>query len=154
MRRVLTGVLFAACLQGQTIDRTKPPETPPLPPFKIPAMTESKLTNGLTLVTLQDNRFPLVTVRLAFPTGSRFDPKDKPGLAEAVASLLTEGTKSRVSRQIAEEVNEIGGSLSASASADSLILAGSALSESTEKLIDLVADVARNAMFPDRKSVV
>ncbi|MFN0165548.1 MAG: M16 family metallopeptidase [Bryobacteraceae bacterium] len=148
MRRVLTGVLFAACLQGQTIDRTKPPETPPLPPFKIPAMTESKLTNGLTLVTLQDNRFPLVTVRLAFPTGSRFDPKDKPGLAEAVASLLTEGTKSRVSRQIAEEVNEIGGSLSASASADSLILAGSALSESTEKLIDLVADVARNAMFP------
>ncbi len=148
MRGVLTGVLFAACLHGQAIDRTKPPGTPPLPPFKIPAMTESTLANGLTVVTLQDGRFPLVTVRLAFSTGSRFDPKDKPGLAEAVASLLTEGTKSRVSRQIAEEVNEIGGSLSASASADSLILAGSALSESTGKLIDLVADVARNATFP------
>lgn len=133
---------------GQTMDRTKPPETPPIPPFHLPPTFETKLPNGLSVVLLEDNRFPLVTVRLAFAAGSRFDPADLPGLSEGVASLLTEGTKKRNSRQIAEEVASIGASLTAQASPDSLTIGGSSLSEHSDLLLDLLADVARNAAFP------
>jgi Predicted Zn-dependent peptidases len=148
---LLTGVLTMSVnfISAQTFDRTKPPETPPLPPFHLPSVYETKLPNGLSVVLLEDARFPLVTVRLAFQAGSRFDPPALRGLSEAAASLLTEGTKRRTSRQIAEEAASIGASVSAQSSADSLIVSASSLAENSGKLLDLVADVARNANFPD-----
>src|SRR5580700_7032150 len=135
-------------LAAQTIDRTKPPETPPIPSYKLPPISTVALPNGLTVILIQDSRFPLVTARLNFPAGSKFDPKDMPGLSEAVATLLIEGTKTRTSRQISEEADAIGGSLFGSSGLDSLTLGGSALSENLSKLMSLMADVAINASFP------
>src|SRR6185436_13223061 len=66
----------------------------------------------------------------------------------AVASVLTEGTKTRSARQLSEETDGLGGSLGASAGADSMGISGSALSENLPKLLTLIADVARNANFP------
>src|SRR5580704_1431436 len=140
--------LAALSLGAQTVDRTKPPETPAIPSYKLPPISTGGLPNGLTVILIQDARFPLVTARLNFPAGSKFDPKDLPGLSEAVATLLIEGTKTRTSRQISEEADAIGGSLSGSSGPDSLTVAGSALSENFAKLMSLMADVAINASFP------
>src|ERR1700733_9938202 len=104
----------ALALAAQTVDRTKPPETPPIPSYKLPPISTVTLANGLTVILIQDARFPLVTARLNFPAGSKFDPKELPGLSEAVATLLIEGTRTRTSRQISEEVDAIGGSLKGS----------------------------------------
>jgi zinc protease len=149
LRRILVVAgVTALCLAAQTIDRTKPPQTAPIPGYKLPPVFETKLPNGMGLILVEDARFPLVTARLNFQAGSKFDPKDTPGLAEAVASLLNEGTKTRTSRQISEETDSLGGSLGASASADALVLAGSALAENLPRLLNLMADVAMNATFP------
>lgn len=147
-RTIAALVIGVGSALAQTVDRTKPPETPPLPPFKLPSIYETKLPNGLAVVLLEDARFPLVTVRLAFEAGSKFDPSGSPGLSEAVASLISEGTKRRTSRQLAEEATAIGGSVNAQSTADSIMISGSALSEDLAKLLDLVADVSRNASFP------
>src|ERR1700683_3669967 len=138
----------ALALTAQTVDRTKPPETPPIPSYKLPPISTVTLPNGLSVILIQDARFPLVTARLNFPAGSKFDPKELPGLSEAVATLLIEGTKTRTSRQISEEADAIGGSLSGSSGPDSLTVAGSALSENLAKLMSLMSDVALNASFP------
>lgn len=131
------------------MDRTKPPETPGLPVYKLPPVFETRLANGLTVLLVEDNRFPLVTLRLGFPAGSKYDPAELRGLSETAAALLTEGTSLRTARQIAEEAAGIGGGLGADSSADSLALAGNALSENLERLLDLTADVARNSTFPE-----
>jgi len=139
---------FCAGLQAQKIDRTKPPATPALPAYKLPPVSETALPNGLQIVLVEDRRFPLVTVRLAFQAGSRFDPADLPGLSESVGALLKEGTKTRSSRQLAEELASIGGSLNAQNGRDALTISANALSEHAVRLLDLIADVARNATFP------
>lgn len=131
------------------MDRTKPPQTPELPPYKLPPVFETKLPNGLAVLLVEDGRFPIVTARLGFQAGSKYDPKDLAGLSETAGALLTEGTIHRTARQIAEETAAIGGSLHADASADSLVLAGNSLSENLPVLLELMADVARNASFPD-----
>ncbi len=140
--------LMALALAAQALDRTKPPETPPIPGYKLPPAFETKLPNGLTIVLLEDARFPLVTASLSFQAGSRFDPDGAPGLAEAAAALLTEGTRTRTSRQISEETDAMGGSLGGSAGADGLALGGNALSENLARLLALMADCAMNANFP------
>ncbi|MGH9721171.1 MAG: M16 family metallopeptidase [Bryobacteraceae bacterium] len=144
-------VLAAAAVMNasaQKVDRTKPPETPPLAPFKLPPTFETKLGNGLEVVLVEDARLPLVTLQLAFRAGAKNDPQGQPGLAEAVATLLTEGTSNRSARQIAEEGTSMGGSVSAGSSLDGITISGSALSENIDRMLELTADVARNANFP------
>ena len=148
-RITLIALVTAMTLAAQKVDRTKPPETAPLPPFKLPSLFETTLPNGLRVVLVEDNRFPLVTLRLAFEAGAKFDPKDLPGLSEAAGALVTEGTKTRSSRQIAEELAGIGGALRAASGPDGMTIQGSALAENLPKLLDLTADVSLNASFPE-----
>jgi zinc protease len=148
MRTLTLSLCIAAGLSAQTLDRKKPPETPPIPAYKLPPVHETKLPNGLVVVLAEDSRFPLVTVRLAVKAGSKFDPDTLPGLSDSVAALLTQGTKSRTSRQIAEEVASMGGTLTGQATHDSLTLAGSSLAENAPKLLALLSDVVLNATFP------
>ena len=133
------------------IDRTRPPETPDLPPFKIPGAFETVLGNGLSVVIVEDRRFPLVSARLGFFAGSKHEPAELRGLADTTAAVLLEGTTSRTAKQIADEMTALGGALRSDASADSLVITGNALAEGIEHLLDLVADVARNAVFPEEE---
>lgn len=151
MRRLAIAVLSAAALAAQTVDRTRPPETPPLTPYKLPAVEEAKLANGLTVLVVRDTRFPLVTLRLGFPAGSKFDPPGLAGLAETAASLLKEGAGGRTSRLIAEELASIGGQLDAGVSPDNLVLRGGALSEHTGRLLEIAADIVQRAAFPEEE---
>jgi zinc protease len=148
MRALLLAAFAALTLSAQTVDRTKAPQTPPIPSYKLPPIVESKLPNGLGIVLVEDARFPLVTLRLTFLAGSKFDPAGAPGLAEAVAALLDEGTKTRTSRQVSDEIDSIGGSIEGGAGADSLAISANALSENLPRLLALVADVTMNSTFP------
>jgi predicted Zn-dependent peptidase len=119
-----------------------------LPVFKLPTVFETTLDNGLEVVLVEDRRFPLVTTRLGFQAGSKYDPKDLLGLSEGVGALLTEGTARRSARDIAEETAAIGGALRADSSADVLMTAGNALAENLPALLELLGDVVCNASFP------
>jgi len=145
-RRIVALTMIGSVMFGQGID--KPPATPPLAPYKLPAVREAKLPNGLAVMMVEDKRLPMVTMRLAFGAGSRYDPAELRGLAETVASLLKAGTPTRSSRQIAEEMASLGGSVDAYETVDALIVTGSALSDHTAKWLAVAADVVRNADFP------
>ena len=126
---------------------------PPLQPrpIIIPAPRETVLPNGLTLVVVEDSRLPLVSYRLAFRVGGAFDPPGLPGLIDLLAGLLPEGTTSRTSKEIAEEVARMGASLSAGANSDYTIVAASALAQFNEPVMDLLAEVALDPSFPENE---
>ena len=109
------------------------------------------LPNGLTLVVVEDSRLPLVSYRLAFRVGGAFDPPGLPGLIDLLAGLLPEGTTSRTSKEIAEEVARMGASLSAGANSDYTIVAASALAQFNEPVMDLLAEVALDPSFPENE---
>ncbi|HEY8413538.1 MAG TPA: pitrilysin family protein, partial [Pyrinomonadaceae bacterium] len=125
----------------------------PLPPrpIIIPAPRETVLANGLTIVVVEDHRLPLVNYRLAFRVGTAFDPPQIPGLTDLLAGLLPEGTESRTSREIAEEVARMGANLSAGANSDYTIVAASALSKFNEEILDLMAEVVLQPSFPENE---
>ena len=143
------GYLSLGMLSAQTFDRTKPPVSPDARPYKLPPVSDTKLPNGLTILMAEDARVPLATVRLVFPSGNRRDPMDLPGLAASVAAMLDQGTKTRTYQQIAEQLDGLGATLSAVSGADQLVIDGSTVAENLPKLLELVADVARNASFPE-----
>ena len=120
-------------------------------PIAIPAPRETVLSNGLTLVVVEDKRLPLVSYRLAFRVGGAFDPPGLPGLTDLLAGLMPEGTTSRTSREIADEVARMGASLSAGASSDYTIVGASALTQFNEQVLDLMAEVVLEPSFPENE---
>ena len=124
---------------------------PPLAPrpITIPAPRETVLPNGLSLVIVEDNRLPLISYRLAFRVGGAFDPPNLPGLTDLLAGLLPEGTESKTSKEIAEEVARMGASLSAGANSDYTLVAGSALTQFNNPILDLIAEVVLEPSFPE-----
>ncbi|HEX2271134.1 MAG TPA: pitrilysin family protein [Pyrinomonadaceae bacterium] len=131
--------------------RSAPP--PPLQPhpIAIPAPQETVLPNGLTVVVVEDHRLPLVSYRLAFPVGGALDPPGLHGLTDLLAGLLPEGTESKTSREIADEVARMGASLSAGANSDYTIVAASALAQFNDHILELMADVTLHPSFPENE---
>jgi zinc protease len=145
----LASLICATGLSAANLDLTKPPDTPPIPDVKLPHIERFQLPNGLHVIAAEDPRFPLTTFRIAFHAGSKYDPKDLPGLSDSVAALLNQGTASRTARQIAEQAADLGGEIVATSSPDTLTLSGACLSQNAPQFLALLADVARNASFPE-----
>lgn len=131
--------------------RSQAPAPLPPRPISIPMPRETTLSNGLSLVVVEDNRLPLISYRLAFRVGGAFDPPDLPGLTDLLAGLLPEGTESKTSRQIADEIARMGASLSAGATSDYTIVAASTLSQFNEAVLALLAEVALEPSFPENE---
>src|SRR5260370_29998495 len=120
-----------------------------LRPLNLPEPFKTTLANGLQVVIVEDRRLPLVSFRLAFPSGDANDPPSLPGLSDMMSHLLTEGTATRTSRQLAEEVERIGATLNVGSGSDFTTVAGSALSIYSEEILELMADVTQRSSFPE-----
>jgi zinc protease len=122
----------------------------PLParPIKLPTAYETILPNGLAVIVVEDSRLPLISYRLAFRTGDAHDPPQLPGLMDMLTGLLTEGTETRTSREIADEVARLGATLQAGANSDYTTVGASSLTIFGENVLELLADVALRPVFP------
>src|SRR6267378_6141477 len=130
---------------------TTPPEPLPTRPIKLPTGYETTFANGLGVVIVEDQRLPLVSYRLALRTGDAHNPPGFPGLMDMLTGLLTEGTESRTSREIADEVARLGATLQAGASSDYTTVAASSLATFSDEILELIADVALRPVFPSNE---
>lgn len=120
-------------------------------PLNIPKPFETVLPNGLRVVILEEKRLPLVSYRLAFRTGSANNPPDMPGLMNIMTGLLNEGTETRNSKQIADEIARMGATLGAGSTSDYTTVAASALSIYQDQMLDLLTDIALHPSFPQNE---
>ncbi|MFN0124108.1 MAG: M16 family metallopeptidase [Blastocatellia bacterium] len=117
----------------------------------LPRPWETKLANGLQVVVLENHKLPTFSMQMVILSGGFSDPEGQPGVAQYVASLLREGTKTRNGKQIAEQVDTIGASLGANAglSSTTSTVSVSGLTDNLDQAMELFADVILNPSFPD-----
>ncbi|MBI5197520.1 MAG: insulinase family protein [Nitrospirae bacterium] len=109
------------------------------------------LDNGLVLLVAERHTLPTVHVSMAIQAGAVLDPAEKSGLANLTASLLEEGTKTRTSKQIAEAIDFIGGSLSAAGGVDYASAALTVLKKDIHTGFDLLSDILLHPIFPQEE---
>lgn len=101
------------------------------------------LSNGLTVLLLENHSLPIVAVRAYVRADRRCDPVGREGLAEFVGRMLDEGTASRTAEQLAESVESVGGKLECDTSG----LRVQTLSRDLGLALDVTADCLMNAAF-------
>lgn len=147
----IVGMTGALAQQTPALSKPDSKNVPPLGvarPLVLPKIVEDTLPNGLKLVLLEDHAQPALWMRLTLPAGSIRDPKEKVGLADMTAKLLTQGTTTRSETQISDTIDGLGASLDASSGLDFLTISASGLSSYGDTLFSLLADVTLNPTFP------
>lgn len=120
---------------------------------KLPKAEEATLSNGLRVVLLESHRVPTFTMQMVILSGGLSDPADYRGLATFTAGLLREGTATRKSKDIAEQIDTLGATLVANSGLSSFTsnIISSGLVENFDQVLDIFADVVRNPKFPQEE---
>ena len=145
--------VFSLCLrvEGYAQSRDWPAQSPPRPlparDIKFPPYEIRTLPNGLQVVAVLHHEQPLVDFRLLVGAGAAADPKDKLGLAHLEAALLDQGTTTRSAQELADEIDFIGGAMSAGAGTDLTFLHVVVMKDSFETGMRMLSDVARHPGF-------
>ena len=125
----------------------QPPQPKPLAHVDFPAYEKRVLSNGLTVYALEFHEQPIVSMRLMITAGAERDPGNLPGVASFTADLLNKGTKTRTATQIAEAIDQVGGSLEATANAESTNISAGALTDNVNMAFELMNDIVLNPAF-------
>ena len=132
-----TGITFAQ------VDRSKLPASGPAPEIKIGEAETFTLANGLKVFVVKNTKLPRVSFTLVLERDPILEG-DKAGLSTFIGDMMMGGTKNRTKDQLDQEIDFIGASLSASATSVSV----SSLKKHQGKVLDLMADVLFNPVFP------
>jgi len=110
---------------------------------------ESTLDNGMRVVT---EHLPFVrSVAFGFWIigGSRVEPESVNGITHFIEHMLFKGTKSRSARDIAIEIDSMGGHLDAFTSREYTCFLANCLDENLPKAMDLMIDILLNPLYPE-----
>ncbi len=133
------------------VDRSKLPETGTPPDAKFPQIEQATLSNGMKILLANRKTVPVVSLTLMFDAGYSADQFALPGTASLVSSMLDEGTKTRNSLEISEELSMLGARLSSYSDLDMSYVSLNSLKSNLDKSLDIFADVVLNPQFPQNE---
>src|SRR5439155_9368987 len=133
----------------QTLDRTKipPPGAPPV--LRVPNWTKSKLANGADLVVSAKHDLPHASFAITFLSGSnQFEPADRAGISGIVASMMSDGTKTRSGDALSSALQLLGVSLNTSIAGETGSISFLSTTSKFGPTLEVLADVLLNSNFP------
>ena len=112
------------------------------------------LANGLRVISEALPSVETVAVGLHVDTGSRFEAEATNGTAHLLEHMVFKGTRSRTARQIAEQIEDVGGSLNAYTARDTTVFHARLLADDLALGVELIADLVRNPLFDEAELVL
>ena len=116
-----------------------------LPFYHPPAVQRETLSNGMTVLLLEDHELPTAQLTLLIRGGSLFDPKGKEGLASIALQAIREGgTVTRKPEAVEEELEFFGGALEVEAAQEWLQVSLHLLEKDRLKGMEILFDLLRH----------
>jgi len=140
----ILSLLLAITGMAQKIDRTKPPKGGPAPILHIADPVIYKLSNGITLLVVENHKLPRVSATYYIDQGPRLEG-DKAGVLEIMGKMLEEGTIKMDKATFDEAVDQLGANVN-------LFSTGGysqALTKYFDKAFALMGDALLHPAFPE-----
>ncbi|MGQ9570344.1 MAG: M16 family metallopeptidase [Thermodesulfovibrionales bacterium] len=107
------------------------------------------LTNGIPVVMEPLRNMRSVAIGIWVKVGSRNEPYDKNGISHFLEHMFFKGTHKRTAKDIAIEIDSLGGELNAFTSKENTTFYVKILDEYIEKGVELLSDIFLHSTFPE-----
>ena len=107
----------------------------------------TRLPSGLTVVTDSMPHLQTASLGVWVGSGSRDEQPDEHGISHLLEHMAFKGTKRRSARQIAEEIEAVGGDINAATSFETTAYFASVLKADMPLAIDVLSDILSNPTF-------
>ncbi|HTD04000.1 pitrilysin family protein [Undibacterium sp.] len=131
-------------------DRSKEPPLGQPESLKLPAMQKATLSNGLKVVLAERHTAPVVNFSMMFDSGYASDSANLPGVASLSLRMLEEGTPTRGSLKIGEELEALGANFTAGTNLDAAFVNLNVLKATMPKGLDIYSDLLLHPAFPEK----
>ena len=133
------------------LDRSKEPALGDPMSLKLPALQKATLSNGLKVVLAERHSAPVVNFTLMVESGYSADPTGATGTASFEQRMLEEGTPTRDSLKIGEELESLSANFNAGASLDYSLVSLNTLKSTLDPSLDIYADLILHPAFPQKE---
>lgn len=110
---------------------------------------KTTLDNGLRIVSESIPYMSSVSIGIFVGTGSRSENLPEQGVSHFIEHLMFKGTKKRSARDIAEEVDDIGGQLNAATDRENTCYYIKVLPDHLDLGLDILSDMLLHSQFPE-----
>ncbi|HAM49670.1 MAG TPA: peptidase M16 [Nitrospiraceae bacterium] len=107
------------------------------------------LDNGIPLVVERIENVRSVSLGIWVKVGSRYESPERNGVSHFLEHMFFKGTKKRSARDIAVEIDSVGGELNAFTSREATTFYVKVLDEHIDRGIDLLTDIFLHSTFPE-----
>lgn len=107
----------------------------------------TQLANGLTIATERMPEIATATLGVWVGTGSRHELAHEHGLSHMIEHMAFKGTTRRSARQIAEDIENVGGDINAATSVEYTSYTARVLGENIDVALDVLGDILINSAF-------
>ncbi|GAB4189299.1 MAG: pitrilysin family protein [Phycisphaeraceae bacterium] len=115
--------------------------------IRIDKPVEYRLDNGLKLIVQRSTVVPAVAMQYYWMGGLLADEPGREGVANAVASMLTRGTRHHTAQQLAEAIEDLGATLNATAGNNTAYAQATALREDWPTVLSLLSEIVIEPAF-------
>ena len=133
------------------LDRSKEPAAGDPMSLKLPPLQKATLSNGLKVVLAERHTAPVVNFTLMVDSGYSADPADATGTASFAQRMLEEGTPTRDSLKIGEELESLSANFNAGTSLDYSLVSLNTLKTTMDPSLEIYADLILHPAFPQKE---
>ncbi len=109
------------------------------------------LENGIRVVTEQLAHVRTATVGIWVNAGTRHEAAEQNGVAHMLEHMAFKGTRRRNARQIAEQIEDVGGHLNAYTSREQTAYYARVLADDVPLASDILADIIKDSVFDEEE---
>ena len=124
-----------------SFDRSVQPETGASPKLHIPKQWSADLSNGLTVLGIEQDELPLVQFSLVIKGGHYLDDLNKVGVANLITDIMSEGTANKTPQELEEEIELLGASIDMWTTNNAIHISANCLARNFDKTLALVEEI-------------
>ncbi len=145
MKKVTLSIFALALCGGvyaQKLDRSIKPKPGPAPEIKLGKTESFVLANGLKVFVVENHKLPVISASIQFDIKPALEG-DMAGYRDMISELLVSGTTTRTKDKLNAEIDNMGARINVSSEG----ISAGCLKKYTEKVLDLMSDIAMNAQI-------
>lgn len=134
-----------------SFDRSMEPPYGASPDVNVPEVWKKTLESGIKVLGIENSEVPLVQFQLQIDGGMLLENRDKIGVSNLMADVMTRGTKNKTPEELENAIESLGARINSSATNDAVYISGSCLSKNFDDTMKLVSEILLEPRWDEKE---